>query len=399
MYICLRRIYFYLFILLCVSGTILFLFLNTLSISYSESLRFFGLNLGAGFFDFARVFSTLSVKIFGQNDFTLRLPFLILHLCNTLLMFYFALLFLKKEKDALFCALLFCLLPGVNAAALLVSNIGIVIFLTLLLCIIEQKTQRIFYPLLFLMALVDKSFALVFLALIFYGISKKNTFLIFIALFLFALNMYLYGLGIGGYPRGYFIDSNGHLLLIFSPLLFLYFLYTLYRYCNAKTKPLVWYIAIISLTFIWIISLRQKVQTEVFAPLLLVALPLMVSLYFSGLRVRLPQFRTRYKIPFFATFIVLIFTSGILFLSKPLFLLLPNFENHFAKNHFLAKELAIALKQKNITSIKTNKKMQLRLKFYGITQGNRILSTKKSNTAQKIPIIFYHKNIATFYLQ
>ena len=263
------RNYFWLFALLILSSCALLWLSSTLSISYDEAQSFFNAQ------DFGGFASRLSVQLFGQNDFALRLPFLLLHLCNTLLMFYLAKGFLKRDTDALFCALLFCLLPGVNAVALLVTNGGIVIALTLILCLWVQKYNAIPYWLLLVMALIDKSFALVFVALIFYGIANKNTKLIVSSLLLFALNMYVYGLEIGGRPSGYFLDSNGYLLLIFSPLLYLYFLYTLYRYFNAKIKPLMWYIASVSLGFIWLLSLRQRVQMETFAPLLIVGIPLM----------------------------------------------------------------------------------------------------------------------------
>ncbi|MDE5603177.1 MAG: hypothetical protein K2I71_04575, partial [Helicobacter sp.] len=247
--------------------------------------------------------------------------FLFFHFCNALLLFYFSKNFLKRPSDALFCTLLFLLLPGVNIDTMLFFKGQIILFFTLLLCLLQQKNQKIPYWLLAIMAILDKSFSLVFLALIFYGISKKDTFLILSSLGFFALNMYLFGLNIGGYPRGYFVDTSAYLLFVFSPLVFLYFLYALYRFINTQNKPLIWYIATTTLCFIWLLSLRQKVDIQTFTPLLIVGLPLMTKLYFYGLRVRLPQFKMRYKIPFIITFIVLlVFTFG-LFFSKPLMLL------------------------------------------------------------------------------
>lgn len=393
-------IYFYLFCLLFISGILLLMLINSLSVSYYEAFKIF--NKSEEFFDLASFLANLSIKIFPKNDFSLRIPFLILHFFNVILMFYFSKGFLKKPSDAFFCAALFCLLPGVNASAILVLNSGVVIFFTLIFCLILQKTNKIFYPLLILLCFLDKSFALVFLALIFYGIANKNTILIFISLFLFGLNMYLFGLDISGKPKGHFLDNNGHLILIFSPLVFLYFLYTIYRYFNSKNKPLVWYIASVTLGFIWIISFRQRVRVEDFAPLLLVALPLMIKLYFSGLRVRLPRFRARYKIPFILAFLMLVLTSATLFLSKPLFLLT---NEHFATQHFLAKELAQNLKSRGITHIRTLEKLQIRLKFYGIEKGDknaRILSEHRllgnKFKPQKIPLFYYNKQVAEYYL-
>ena len=390
-----RKIYFYLCVLLIVDFLILLWVGKNLSISYDEASHFFEP------LDFGGFLSNLSVFLFGQNDIGLRILFLLLHLCNAVLMFIFAKGFLKRPSDALFCVLLFLLLPGVNAAAILISNSGIIIFLTLLLCILYQQTHKIPYWLLLIMAFVDKSFALVFLALIFYGSAQKNTVLVFLSLIFFALNMYLFDLEIGGHPAGYFIDTSGHLLLIFSPLVFLYFLYALYRFYNSKTKPLIWYISIVVLGFILFLSLRQKVETETFAPLLIVGIPLMVSLYFSWLRVRLSEFKSRYKIPFGITLLVLLAMVLVLLFSKPLFALFSsNQEEYFAYRHYLAKELAQNLKEQNIFQVNTNERMQKRLRFYGINQGGNVkITTHFVKNAKEIPIFYYGKKVAVFYVQ
>ena len=371
-------------LVLCMSFCVLLWFLTTISISHNEAIVFFEQKGIAGFL------SHLSVRFFGQNDFGLRLPFLILHLCNAYLMFIFARGFLKLPSDAVFCVALFCLLPGVNAVALLVTNCGIVIFITLLLCILAQKYNKIPYWLLFIAVFIDKSFALVFLSLIFYAISRKDTRLLIIAVCCFALNMYMYGLDIGGHPQEYFPDGNAHLLLIFSPLVFLYFLYCLYRYFNIQTKPLIWYIAFCTLCFIWIVSLRQRVSMEDCAPLLLVGIPLMVRIYFTGLRVRLPQFRMRYKLPFSITFFVLVCMSGTLLLSKPLFVFFPDVNEHFAHRHFIAKELAESLKNRGFYAVKTDENLQMRLRFYGISFGGHSLMSEPQSGATQIPIVYYY---------
>lgn len=159
-----------------------------------------------------------------------------------------------------------------------------------------------------------------------------------------------------------------------------------------------WYIASVSLGFIWLLSLRQMVQMETFAPLLIVGIPLMVSLYFSGLRVRLPQFRARYTIPFLMTFLVLLILSATLFLSKPLFVLFPNANEHFAARHFIAKEIAQELKNRGFYRVKTEERMQERLRFYGIARGGVQLSSTKKANAQSFSIEYYGKHIATCYL-
>ena len=148
------------------------------------------------------------------------------------------------------------------------------------------------------------------------------------------------------------------MLLILFLLVFLYFLFALYRFYHSKTKPLIWYIHIVALGFILFLYLRQKVETETFAPLLIVGIPLMVSLYFSGLRVRLPEFKSRYKIPFGITLLVLLAMVLVLLFSKPLFALFSsNQEEYFAYRHYLAKALAQNLKEQNIFQVNTKERM------------------------------------------
>ena len=96
-----RKIYFYLCVLLIVDFLILLWVGKNLSISYDEASHFFEP------LDFGGFLSNLSVFLFGQNDIGLRMLFLLLHLCNAVLMFIFAKGFLKRPSDALFCVLLF----------------------------------------------------------------------------------------------------------------------------------------------------------------------------------------------------------------------------------------------------------------------------------------------------
>lgn len=396
-----EKTYLYLFFILVVDFCLLLWVGKNLSISFYEAQTL------ASSRDFAGYFGRLSVELFGANDVGLRIGFLALHLCNAVLLFFLAKGFLKRPSDAIFCVLLFLLLPGVNAGAILVSNSGIVIFFTLLLCLWHQKSGKIPYWLLLVMAFVDKSFSLVFLALIFYGIAHKNTLLVLASLVFFAVNMYLFDLGIGGHPESHFVNVIGHLLLIFSPLVFLYFLYMIYRFATSKTKPLMWYIIVVALGFIFVFSLRQRVEIESFGALLMAGIPLMMRLYFSGLRVRLPQFKARYKIPFKLTLLVLLCMWGLLVFSKPLFAVLKESENHFAYRHYIAKELASELKARKITAVRSEERMQKRLEFYGIKAGGRRLvevpikdsADLAAKDSRLISIVYYGKEVARFYVE
>lgn len=386
------RVFSYLAFAILLEVVLLLWFMSSISISYKEALVFFEHS------EISYYLAKFGIYLFGQNDFGLRILFMLLHIANVILVFLLSRLHLRRELDSVACAVLFMMLPGINAGALLLSNVNIILFFTLLLCFLHEKYGKIPYWLLTIMVFVDDSFALVFLALIFYAISCRDTVLLVVSVIFFAINSYIYGLDIGGRPSGYFVDTMGHLLLIFSPFVFLYFLYSLYRYFNIEKRPISFYIAITSLFFMLFLSLRQRVDTQSYAPLLLCFLPLCFSIYISGLRVRLPQFRARYKIPFMIAFTILLLFTCSVFLSKILFLVVP-YNDNFALRHYIAKELAYNLKARGIDSVSTGSHMQARLKFYGIGYGDRYLSDTKIEDSRSIPIVYYGKEITKFYIK
>ena len=91
--------------------------------------------------------------------------------------------------------------------------------------------------------------------------------------------------------------------------------------------------------------------------------------------------------------------TGLLIFSKPLFVVLSNEENHFAYRHYIAQELAKELKEQKIKAVRTEARMQERLLFYGIQKGGRKLSQIPKKDSIKIPIIYYDKEVTTFYVK
>ncbi|MCH3853429.1 hypothetical protein LZC39_15175, partial [Campylobacter jejuni] len=86
------------------------------------------------------------------------------HFLSCILLYILALKYTKTHFDSFLSLLLFVLLPGTVASALLVNEASIVIFLTLaIICAYEYEKKWIFYPLLILALFVDKSFNILFL--------------------------------------------------------------------------------------------------------------------------------------------------------------------------------------------------------------------------------------------
>ena len=367
---------------------------NDFSISYGEATIFFQNNTLLSYL------IDISTSIFGQNDIALRLPFILFYIGSVIISYLLTDDYFKKQSYRLISIIIFMLLPGVVSAALLVNSAIMVIFFTLLYLYLFKLTSKEHYWLLVVMLFVDNSFAIMYLALFFYSLKKKDNMLLIVSLILFGISMQMYGFDSGGKPRGYFIDTFNMYASIFSPVIFLYFFYTLYRIGLKGEKDLYWYISFTALIFSLILSLRQKILIDDFAPFVVISIPLMVKLFLHSYNVRLPRFRKNHQR--FAIFGLLILSLNFLILifNKPLYFILPNPNKHFAIKYHFAKELALYLKAHNIHKVLCQDyKLQKRLKFYGIEDGNKIYVTSIYHKDYlPIEIKYLNKTIYTYYM-
>jgi 4-amino-4-deoxy-L-arabinose transferase-like glycosyltransferase len=368
---------------------------NSLSISYKEALNVFVNN------SVLSLVTNTSIYIFGQNDLALRLPFILFYIFSALLMYKITEDYFKYEKDRYISIIIFMTLPGVLSASLLVNSAIIIIFCTLLYLYYYQKYNKHSYILLILFLLIDNSFAILYLALFFYSLKNKDTKLLYVSLILFSLSMYIYGFSTGGKPRGFLVDTFAIYATVFSPLLFLYFLYTIYRAGIRNEKTIIWYISITALLLSLVVSFRQRVYIEDFAPYVVIYLPFMLKTFFHAYRVRLKEFRTNYNI--LAGLVIFMLSVNIIFtfVNKPLYLILPNPNKHFAYEYNFVKELANELTKKGVKSITTdNQELALRLRFYNIGKGDDYFLTLKNYNypSQRISIKYYGKELFVAYL-
>ena len=127
---------------------------SQLSISYKEATIFFDSH------DFLHYLIQFSTKIFGQNDYALRLPFIIFHLLSVILLYKISGKYIKDENIKIYTLILFIMLPGVVSSSLIVNSSSVTIFFTLLLIYIQESKYKryLFYPLLFLLFFIDNSF-------------------------------------------------------------------------------------------------------------------------------------------------------------------------------------------------------------------------------------------------
>ena len=386
--------YFYTLLFILVGVLILKADLS-LSISYKEALNVFVNN------SILTIITNTSIYFFGQNDIALRLPFILFYFFSVILMYKITENYFKYEKDRLISIVVFMLLPGVLSASLLVNSAIIVTFCTLLYVYHYNKYKTHSYILLIIFFIIDNSFAILYLALFFFSLKEKDKKLLYFSLILFVLSMYIYGFSTDGKPKGFLVDTVAIYATIFSPILFLYFIYTMYRAGIQKERSLAWYISITALLLSVIISFRQRVYIEDFAPFVVISIPLMLKTFLHSYRVRLKEFRKIYNI--LAILIIGMLSLNVIFtfVNKPLYILLPNQTKHFVYQYHFIKELSKELKSRNIDNLTGDNELLLRLKFYGINQGEDYYISMKDfyNYDEKITIKYYERELFVVYIK
>ncbi|MDR0467314.1 MAG: hypothetical protein LBG67_00510 [Campylobacteraceae bacterium] len=281
----------YIFLIIAINVMVLLYGVSMLSISYYEAQIFFYEK------GFVHHLVNLSCSIFGQSDYALRVPFIFLHALSTLLFYKVGEPYLKREIDRVVSVLIFVLLPGTVSAALLVNGVSLIIFFTLLFLFFYQRDdKKIAYVVLCLALFVDRGFVILYFLLFFYAIVKRDNVLIALSLLLFSVSFYFFGYEVSGKPKNFFLDTFGVYAAIFSPFIFFYFVYTMYRILIKKRKTVLWWISFGAFVCSILLSFRQKVPIESFAPYLIISIPLLVRTFLNSYRVRLPQHRKVYKV-------------------------------------------------------------------------------------------------------
>ncbi|MBN2815256.1 MAG: hypothetical protein JXQ67_01130 [Campylobacterales bacterium] len=363
-----------------------------LSISYEEAKLLYG------DFSFLQLLVQFSLNLFGHNDFGLRFVMLLFHTLSVLLIYLISFDYLAQERNRLWMLLMFVLLPGVLSSAVMVNSAGMIIFGLLLYIYLHTRVRLSLLNLLLLCyALIDVGFAYLFVGLAFFYLYNKNVQLFTYNLALYLLTSFLYGFEILGYPSGHFLDTVGVYSAIFTPIIFIYLFYVLYRRALTKKVDIIWFIATTSLIFSLILSFRQSVPIEHFAPYLIVALPLGAQTFASSYRIRLKEHRKFYKTTFIISFVFLLLNALAVFFNKELYLLMDEPKKHFAYDVHIAKELSQNLYEKGIECVKTDYKMQLRLEFYGIKKCDAYLLRELKDKVEEMQnVTISYKNVTLY---
>lgn len=368
--------------------------ISNLSISYYEAQIYFN---GDSFIHFI---TQISTQIFGVNDFALRMPFVVVHIANIFLLYQVSKPILSQKSDRFITVLIYMFLPGVLASALLVNNAGFIILFSLLgVYFVQNDMKKSLVATLVASIFLSKSFLIFYIALMFYGFYSKRKFNLICGILFIILGLIFFDLQLSGKPKGYAIDTFGVFAAVFSPLIFVYFVYTIYRIWIKEEKDFLWFLSNCAFCVSLILSVRQKLDLELFLPYLVIFIPHMVRLFLSSYRIRLPQFRKKYI--FFAVF--LLFTLGInsaaSIFYNVFYLFLDNPSKHFVYKFDIAKDLADEIKNLGINAVSSDPKMRPRLKFYGINSQSKYYFADncfKNTEIKNLQIMKFGKEIAKF---
>jgi len=377
-----------LFLILGLDALMLIFQIDELSISYNEAL------ILGGDLSFLQLLIKFSIFLFGQNDFALRFPMILLHILSAILLYKISAKYIQVERNRIWLLLVFVLLPGVMSSAIIVNSAGIILFGLLLFAYIYENNPIVFiYPLLIFYMLIDGNFVYLFMALVLFFIYKKERQLLLFSIVLMLASLSIYGVDMHGSPRGYFLNTLGLYAAIFTPIIFVYLFYVLYRRYLTKDMDILWFISATALVFSLLLSFRQRIGVEYFAPYLILALPLIAQTFESSYRVRLNMFRKKYRSAFVISLALLLINSSAVLFNKYLYHVVKEPKKHFSYNLHIAKELSQELKKRNINCVNTNIKMSERLKFYGVTKcNNYLLEENYINSTNLDSVTISYKN-------
>ena len=302
-----------------------------------------------------------------------RIFFILFGFLSILFFYEFSRRYFPKRQDAYFATILFMLLPGIITGSVL-SNIAIIVLPLVLLFVLLYEKDHFFLLPFILLALffIHDASIIFFVALLIYGLIHKDTKLsILSAAFLTAFIYLAKGIEIGGSPSGHFVEIFGLYAAVFSPLVFLYFFYTMYRILLREKKTLLWYISFTALAFSLLLSIRQRVHISDFAPYVTIAIVLMLDVFNHSLRVRLPEFQKRYRLGLKIMMGSLLLSAMIIFFHQLVFYINEEPKRFFANRAYAPYHLAKELKAKGIECYDSeNRREQYQLMYYNVSPCN-----------------------------
>ena len=304
----------------------------------------------------------------------LRLVFVFLGLLSIALFYAVSRNYLKESRDAYLATTIFMLLPGILTGATL-ANIAIMVLPVILLFVLMYEKGYFWgLPLLMLILFfIHEASIIFFVAVLLYALKiKDRKMAITASAFLLAFVYMAKGIVIGGRPSGHFVEIFGLYATLFSPFVFVYFFYAMYRILLRGKKSLLWYISFTALAFSLLLSIRQKIHLTDFAPYVMIAVALMLKVYYQSLRVRLPKFQKIYKLGFTFVIVTLALNTLLILTHQYTYYLSDTKEKHFAKRIYEPYEIAKRYKSEGKSCVECyDSREKLQYRYYGIPVCNK----------------------------
>lgn len=299
----------------------------------------------------------------------IRIFFILLGFLSIILFYEVSRRYFMQRSDAYLATALFMFLPGIVTVTTIV-NVAILVLPLVLLFVLMYERQS-YWSLPFIMLalfFIHDASIIFFVALLFYALVHKDKKLgILSAAFLLAFLYLAKGIEIGGRPSGHFAEVFGLYATVFSPLLFLYFFYAMYRILLREKKHLLWYISFTALTLSLVLSIRQRVYISDFAPYVMISIVLMLDIFNHSVRVRLPEFQKHYMRGFNVVVFFLVLSVLLIVSHKLSYELMDDPEKHFAKRIYKPYYLAQRLKKEGKECYDaTSRRERYQLRFYHI---------------------------------
>jgi hypothetical protein len=310
----------------------------------------------------------LTAPVFG-SFLGIRIFFILIGLLTIPLYCYMTGIYLKRENDRYMATAIYMLLPGIITATSL-ANISVLVLPVVLLFIIAYQQKWIYGEavLMLLLFVIHDASVIFFVSVFIYALVRKEIPLMLLSGFFLVLSFVtLHGVEIGGRPSGHFADLFGLYAALFSPLLFIYFFYTMYRIFLREEKNILWYISFIALLSSLILSVRQRVNVTDFAPYVVISVVLMLDTFYKSFRIRLPRYRGWYRTGFTIVILVLVASALTIFFHKAFFHIMKDPKKHFAAKLYEPYWLAQRLKREQVGCYDSqDSRVAIQLRFYGI---------------------------------
>lgn len=299
----------------------------------------------------------------------IRIFFIFLGFLAIMLFYEMSRRYFTIRSDAYLATILFMFLPGIITVTTIVNVAILVLPLVLFFVIMYERGSYWSLPFVMLaLFFIHESSIVFFIALLFYALVHKDKKLsILSAAFLLVFIYLAKGIDIGGIPSGHFAEVFGLYATVFSPLLFLYFFYAMYRILLREKKTLLWYISFTALAFSLLLSIRQRVYITDFAPYVMISMVLMLDVFNNSIRARLPEFQKHYMKGFYVVVFVLLISDLLIVSHKLSYELMTNPDKHFASRIYKPYYLAQSLKKEGKECYDaSSRRERYQLRFYQI---------------------------------